>query len=338
MGLTPSKPEQYDISDKISQNNADTEKIQQNEANIDELISYYVHDLNTDILLVFNEDEDDIQDQILVLPHEEGSIIGEYTKQYNLLKRDRNIMDKLINKELEEIKNLKKRISGTKEDITKIVVDKEKKNKKNINDMETINKDLKIIKDQFANLINTYSPNTSSSMLEDKFKEKILEDMKKLQKVTQPATKSKVDVSISVPVPATVPATVPTVPAPVPAPVPATEPTVPATVPTLSATAPTVPATTGGSKSNEEFKEDPLDYVFEKYMDNLKELSKYWGIKYNKNEKKTLKLLKIALKCKNNMKITSKEMKILAKNIGLSKTKTNIETLKEKLQNVPIIN
>ena len=319
MGLTPSKPEQYDISDKISQNNADTEKIQQNEANIDELISYYVHDLNTDILLVFNEDEDDIQDQILVLPHEEGSIIGEYTKQYNLLKRDRNIMDKLINKELEEIKNLKKRISGTKEDITKIVVDKEKKNKKNINDMETINKDLKIIKDQFANLINTYSPNTSSSMLEDKFKEKILEDMKKLQKVTQPATKSKVDVSISVPVPAT-------------------EPTVPATVPTLSATAPTVPATTGGSKSNEEFKEDPLDYVFEKYMDNLKELSKYWGIKYNKNEKKTLKLLKIALKCKNNMKITSKEMKILAKNIGLSKTKTNIETLKEKLQNVPIIN
>ena len=308
MGLTPSKPEQYDISDKISQNNADTEKIQQNEANIDELISYYVHDLNTDILLVFNEDEDDIQDQILVLPHEEGSIIGEYTKQYNLLKRDRNIMDKLINKELEEIKNLKKRISGTKEDITKIVVDKEKKNKKNINDMETINKDLKIIKDQFANLINTYSPNTSSSMLEDKFKEKILEDMKKLQKVTQPATKSKVDVSISVPVPAT-------------------EPTVP-----------TVPATTGGSKSNEEFKEDPLDYVFEKYMDNLKELSKYWGIKYNKNEKKTLKLLKIALKCKNNMKITSKEMKILAKNIGLSKTKTNIETLKEKLQNVPIIN
>ena len=117
--------------------------------------------------------------------------------------------------------------------------------------------------------------------------------------------------------------------------------TVPATVPTLSATAPTVPtvpATTGGSKSNEEFKEDPLDYVFEKYMDNLKELSKYWGIKYNKNEKKTLKLLKIALKCKNNMKITSKEMKILAKNIGLSKTKTNIETLKEKLQNVPIIN
>ena len=324
MGLTPSKPEQYDISDKISQNNADTEKIQQNEANIDELISYYVHDLNTDILLVFNEDEDDIQDQILVLPHEEGSIIGEYTKQYNLLKRDRNIMDKLINKELEEIKNLKKRISGTKEDITKIVVDKEKKNKKNINDMETINKDLKIIKDQFANLINTYSPNTSSSMLEDKFKEKILEDMKKLQKVTQPATKSKVDVSISVP------ATEPTVPA--------TEPTVPATVPTLSATAPTVPATTGGSKSNEEFKEDPLDYVFEKYMDNLKELSKYWGIKYNKNEKKTLKLLKIALKCKNNMKITSKEMKILAKNIGLSKTKTNIETLKEKLQNVPIIN
>ena len=310
MGLTPSKPEQYDISDKISQNNADTEKIQQNEANIDELISYYVHDLNTDILLVFNEDEDDIQDQILVLPHEEGSIIGEYTKQYNLLKRDRNIMDKLINKELEEIKNLKKRISGTKEDITKIVVDKEKKNKKNINDMETINKDLKIIKDQFANLINTYSPNTSSSMLEDKFKEKILEDMKKLQKVTQPATKSKVDVSISVP---------------------ATEPTVPATVPT-------VPATTGGSKSKEEFKEDPLDYVFEKYMDNLKELSKYWGIKYNKNEKKTLKLLKIALKCKNNMKITSKEMKILAKNIGLSKTKTNIETLKEKLQNVPIIN
>ena len=324
MGLTPSKPEQYDISDKISQNNADTEKIQQNEANIDELISYYVHDLNTDILLVFNEDEDDIQDQILVLPHEEGSIIGEYTKQYNLLKRDRNIMDKLINKELEEIKNLKKRISGTKEDITKIVVDKEKKNKKNINDMETINKDLKIIKDQFANLINTYSPNTSSSMLEDKFKEKILEDMKKLQKVTQPATKSKVDVSISVPVPATVPAT---------------EPTVPATVPTVPATAvPTVPATTGGSKSNEEFKEDPLDYVFEKYMDNLKELSKYWGIKYNKNEKKTLKLLKIALKCKNNMKITSKEMKILAKNIGLSKTKTNIETLKEKLQNVPIIN
>ena len=311
MGLTPSKPEQYDISDKISQNNADTEKIQQNEANIDELISYYVHDLNTDILLVFNEDEDDIQVQILVLPHEEGSIIGEYTKQYNLLKRDRNIMDKLINKELEEIKNLKKRISGTKEDITKIVVDKEKKNKKNINDMETINKDLKIIKDQFANLINTYSPNTSSSMLEDKFKEKILEDMKKLQKVTQPATKSKVDVSISVPVPA------------------------PATVP---ATVPTVPATTGGSKSNEEFKEDPLDYVFEKYMDNLKELSKYWGIKYNKNEKKTLKLLKIALKCKNNMKITSKEMKILAKNIGLSKTKTNIETLKEKLQNVPIIN
>ena len=300
MGLTPSKPEQYNISDKISQNNADTEGIQQEEADIDELISYYVHDLNTDVLLIFNEDHDDIEDQILILPHEEGSIIGEYTKQYNLLKKDRDTMDKLINKELEEIKNLKKRISGTKEDITKIVINKEKKNKKNINDMETINKDLKIIKEQFANLINTYSPNASSNILEDKFKEKMLEDMKNLQEVTQPAAKSKVHVSISAPAPAPVPVTI------------------------------------GGRK--EEFKEDPLDYVFEKYMNNLKKLSKDWGIKYNKNEKNTLKLLKIALKCKNNMKITSKEMKILAKNIGLSKTKTNIETLKEKLPNVPIIN
>ena len=60
MGLTPSKPEQYNISDKISQNNADTEGIQQEEADIDELISYYVHDLNTDVLLIFNEDHDDI--------------------------------------------------------------------------------------------------------------------------------------------------------------------------------------------------------------------------------------------------------------------------------------
>ena len=89
MGLTASKPKQYNISDKISQNNANTEGIQQEDANIDELISYYVHDLNTDILLVFNEDEDDVQDQILILPHEEGSIIGEYTKQYNQLKKDR---------------------------------------------------------------------------------------------------------------------------------------------------------------------------------------------------------------------------------------------------------
>ena len=107
MGLTASKPEQYNISDKISQNNANTEGIQQEDANIDELISYYVHDLNTDVLLVFNEDEDDVQDQILILPHEEGSIIGEYTKQYNQLKKDRELMDKLIDKELKEIKNLK---------------------------------------------------------------------------------------------------------------------------------------------------------------------------------------------------------------------------------------
>ena len=130
MGLTASKQEQYNISDKISKNNADTEGIQQNEANIDELISYYVHDLNTDILLVFNEDEDDIQDQILVLPHEEGSIIGEYTKQYNQLKKDREIMDKLIDKELEEIKNLKKEYLGQKKILLKLLLIKRKRIRK----------------------------------------------------------------------------------------------------------------------------------------------------------------------------------------------------------------
>ena len=79
-------------------------------------------------------------------------------------------------------------------------------------------------------------------------------------------------------------------------------------------------------------------------------------IVYNKKHKRYLNKLKL----KNNLKIiggrtrqesTFKALKIIkkmncnkilihdaAKNIGLSKTKTNIETLKEKLQNVPIIN
>ena len=93
---------------------------------------------------------------------------------------------------------------------------------------------------------------------------------------------------------------------------------------------------------NIKFKDDPFDYIFEKFSKReLNKIGNDWNLsktnKYNKNE--LINILKLMLKYKNNIKITKKELKLLATSIQVKRTNKgyNKNEIKKKLINVRIL-
>ncbi len=93
---------------------------------------------------------------------------------------------------------------------------------------------------------------------------------------------------------------------------------------------------------NIKFKDDPFDYIFEKFSKReLNKIGNDWNLpktnKYNKAE--LINILKLMLKYKNNTKMTKKELKLLSTSIQVKRTRKgyNKNKINTKLINVSII-
>ena len=81
----------------------------------------YVFNLDTTVVLLFNEDEHEIEDQLVLFPHETTSKLDKFTEHYEQLKKDRKEMDQLLKKQQEAIQKAQKRAANTKHQIGNVV-------------------------------------------------------------------------------------------------------------------------------------------------------------------------------------------------------------------------
>ena len=260
----------------------------------------YVFNLDTTVVLLFNEDEHEIEDQLVLFPHETTSKLDKFTEHYEQLKKDRKEMDQLLKKQQEAIQKAQKRAANTKNQIGTVVKKNVTEDMENTKKVKQIHENLEELSKKFGSLISDYRPkgNLGIEELKDLWKQDQVNAAKHIKTVANTASKqTPTEVKIEV-------------------------------------------KSAGGAKKFEfkEFKEDPLDYIFENK--DLKEIAKLWNIQYSKN---ILPTLKIAFKYKNRSILNNKEWKQLVSKLNI-KFKTNdlnkpeiVELVKKKLINVPTI-
>ncbi len=257
----------------------------------------YIFNLDTTVVLLFNEDEHEIEDQLVLFPHETTSKLDKFTEHYEQLKKDRKEMDQLLKKQQEAIKKAQKRAANTKNQIGTVVKKNVTEDMENTKKVKQIHENLEELSKKFGSLISDYRPkgNLGIEELKDLWKQDQVNAAKHIKTVANTASKqTPTEVKIEV-------------------------------------------KSAGGAKKIE-FKEDPLDYIFENK--DLKEIAKLWNIQYSKN---ILPTLKIAFKYKNRSVLNNKEWKQLVSKLNI-KFKTNdlnkpeiVELVKKKLINVPTI-
>jgi len=260
----------------------------------------YIFDLDRTVVLLFNEDEHEIEDQLVLFPHETTSKLDKFTEKYEQLKKDRKEMEKLFKKQQEAFKKAQKRVANTKNQIGTIVKKNVTEDMVNTKKVKQIHENLEELSKKFGSLISDYRPKSNLGIdeLKELWKQDQVNAAKHIKTVANQASKqTPTEVKIEVK---------------------------------------STPATGGAKKI--EFKEDPLDYIFENK--DLKKIAKLWNIQYSNN---ILPTLKIAFKYKNRSVLNNKEWKQLVSKLNI-KFKTNdlnkpeiVELVKKKLINVPTI-
>ena len=293
--------------------------------NIEEMLAKYSYDLNTEVMLIFDEGEEDQQNQLIVFPHIEDTNINAISNAYDKLKKEQDKLKKNKEEAQNEVSNLTTRIDNTKHQINNIFKNDSEKNTKHITKFENINNKLTKLKNDFSSLLSDYSITRTISPLDilkpepTQSTEQKVSTQQKIQKIQKienvgnpvinintPKNNDKDDLSVK---------------------------------DILSL------AKIGGRKEPEgetKFKDDPFDYIFEKFSKReLNKIGNDWDLpktnKYNKDE--LINILKLMLKYKNNIKITKKELKLLSTSIQVKRTNKgyNKKTINTKLINVPTI-
>jgi len=281
------------------------------------LMSPFVHELNAEILLVFKEDPNETEDQMILFPHETTSKLDKFTENYNNLKKEKEELDELImKKQTKAINDLKTRIGNTKKQIIDAVTKNDTINTSHLTQVKSINTNLENVRDKFKNLINDYNPRGPVDI--DELKDLWKKDIKFSQSIRDISTIDSAPVKIEIKT--------------------ITDDKKKPEIQTKTDDKKETATQTGGKKKESEFKKDPLDYIFQDK--DLKQIAKLWNIKYSKN---LLSTLKIAFKYKNNSKLNNKEWKqlVTSLNIKLNKNTLNkpeiVQIVRKKLINVPKI-
>jgi hypothetical protein len=297
----------------------------QTELNINEMIAQYSYNLSTDVMLIFNEEEKHQQNQLIIFPHIKDTNLNSINAAYEQLQKDQKDLKKNKDKVKEEVIHLTTRIKNTKNQINDIFKTDSEKNTDNLTKMGNINSDLTNLKEKFSSLMSEYSikritpldisntPEESSVKAEQKVEQKVeqkIEQNPKINTVINPvinintAEKQK------------------------------------SSTDDFSTKNIINLLKIGGG--NIEFKDDPVDYIFEKF--SKKELNKIgndWNLpktnKYKRDE--LINILKLMLKYKNNIKINKKDLKLLATSIKIKRTDKgyNKNKINTNLINVPTI-
>ena len=285
---------------------------------VEEMISQYSYDLDTEVMLIFDEEEEDQQNQLIVFPHIEDTNLNAISDAYKKLQKDQEALKK--NKQIadKEVAHLTTRIKNTKDQINQVFEEDLVKNKENLTKFGDINERFTNLKDKFSSLLSDYSikkQTPDNSKVEEEKKVEV--EQKVEQKVEQnPNINTVISPVININ---------------------ATE-KQESSNDNMKDIA-TIMKMGGG---NIKFKDDPFDYIFEKFSKReLNKIGNDWNLsktnKYNKNE--LINILKLMLKYKNNIKITKKELKLLATSIQVKRNNKgyNKNEIKKKLINVRIL-
>jgi len=262
--------------------------------------SGYIYNLKTPITILFKEEEHEIEDQLVLFPHETTSKLDKFTEQYEQLKKEKKEMDKLLELQSAAVNKIKRRQTQTKQQVNTVMKKNVSEDIQNTKKIKQIHKNLDELSKKFSSLTAQYGPkgNLGIDELKELWKQDQVNAAEHIKTVANAASKqTPTEVKIEVK---------------------------------------STPAAGGAKKI--EFKEDPLDYIFENK--DLKEIAKLWNIQYSKN---ILPTLKIAFKYKNRSVLNNKEWKQLVSKLNI-KFKTNdlnkpeiVELVKKKLINVPTI-
>ncbi len=285
---------------------------------VEEMISQYSYDLDTEVMLIFDEEEEDQQNQLIVFPHIEDTNLNAISDAYKKLQKDQEALKK--NKQIadKEVAHLTTRIKNTKDQINQVFEEDLVKNKENLTKFGDINERFTNLKDKFSSLLSDYSikkQTPDNSKVEEEKKVEV--EQKVEQKVEQnPNINTVISPVININ---------------------ATEKQESSNDDMKDIA--TIMKMGGG---NIKFKDDPFDYIFEKFSKReLNKIGNDWNLsktnKYNKNE--LINILKLMLKYKNNIKITKKELKLLATSIQVKRNNKgyNKNEIKKKLINVRIL-
>jgi hypothetical protein len=206
--------EQNDIQKMQNQFTDDTRNISAKEFNLSEKI-----------LLAFQEDPNEAEDQMILFPHDTQSKLDKFTENYKKLEKEKNELDKLImEKQTKAIDSLKKRVGLTKKQVAKMIIKADDKNTDHLTRVRKLTDNLEEMKNKFKGLITDYSPKGPIDLDEVKTKWKqeqvdAAEHIKTVAKAARTATPTtKIEIQS---------------------------------------------VKTGGKKV--EFKKDPLDYIFENH-------------------------------------------------------------------------
>ena len=297
----------------------------QTELNINEMIAQYSYNLSTDVMLIFNEEEKHQQNQLIIFPHIKDTNLNSINDAYTKLQKEQEDLKKNKEKMKEEVSHLTTRIKNTKDQINNIFETDSEKNTNNLTKMGDINSDLTNLKEKFSSLMSEYSikrmtpPDISNATPESsqKVEQKVEQNVEQNPKITtviNPTINPVININT-------------------------TEKQKSSTDDFSTKDILNLLKIGGG---NIEFKDDPVDYIFEKF--SKKELNKIgndWNLpktnKYKRDE--LINILKLMLKYKNNIKINKKDLKLLATSIKIKRTDKgyNKNKINTNLINVPTI-
>ena len=270
---------------------------------INNMLNMYSYDLNAEVMLIFDEDEEHQQNQLIVFPHIQDTNLNTINDAYTKLQEEQKELDKNEKEAKNEVSNLTKRIQNTRQQIDGVFNEDLEKNKENITKFGDINNKLTKLKDNFSSLLSEYSitrspldisepePTQSIQSIEQKTEQKTEQ---KIGNIGNPViniqtnfkSSNKKDNSDEISIKDMINLT-----------------------------------KIGGG--NIKFKDDPFDYIFEKFSKReLNKIGNDWNLpktnKYNKDE--LINILKLMLKYKNNTKMTKKELKLLSTSIQVKRT------------------
>jgi len=287
----------------------ETKIIKKNEFNEKEKIRSRFTDDTTDvsakeirlsevILLAFQEDPNEAEDQMILFPHDTQSKLDKFTENYKKLEKEKNELDKLImEKQTKAIDGLKKRVGLTKKQVAKMIIKADDKNTDHLKRVRKLTDNLEEMKNKFKGLITDYSPKGPVDLDEVKKKWKqeqvdAAEHIKTVAKAARTATPTtKIEIkSVKV----------------------------------------------GGKKV--EFKKDPLDYIFENHdLTKIAKLWNIKYSKNVLNDLKIAFKYKNGAELDNKeWKQLVTSLNIDTNKNGLNKPKT-VKIVRKKLINVPKI-
>ena len=287
----------------------ETKIIKKNEFNEKEKIRSRFTDDTTDvsakeirlsevILLAFQEDPNEAEDQMILFPHDTQSKLDKFTENYKKLEKEKNELDKLImEKQTKAIDGLKKRVGLTKKQDAKMIIKADDKITDHLKRVRKLTDNLEEMKNKFKGVITDYSPKGPVDLdeVKKKWKQEQVDAAEHIKTVAKAARTSTPTTKIEI-----------------------------------------KSVKVGGKKV--EFKKDPLDYIFENHdLTKIAKLWNIKYSKNVLNDLKIAFKYKNGAELDNKeWKQLVTSLNIDTNKNGLNKPKT-VKIVRKKLINVPKI-